>query len=82
MLSVGSNPHYFRDVILPWALEPKNDGNNIVADSLDTFTKWKTLLDESDKLKLQLGIAWRKDVSFLSARGKYLKKFAPPPLIA
>ena len=66
-------------MILPWAHEQKIDGNNIVADSLDTFTNWKTLVDESDKLKLQLGIAWRKDVAFLSARGKYLHKYAPPP---
>ena len=69
-------------MVLPWAHGQKNAGNNIVARTLDNFTQWKTLVDESDELKLQLGDAWRKDDVFRSARKKYLKWYVPPPLPA
>ena len=79
LLSAGSNPHYLRDVILPWAHDQKNVGNNVVAKTLEKFTQRKTLVDESDELKFQLRDAWRKDDVFLSDRRTYLLKYVPHP---
>ena len=65
---IDGNPHYFKEVILPWVQVQAREGNKTVADTLATVTRLEGEIQGKDEQRNREGNACSLDKEFAKAR--------------